>query len=383
MSHKILYLINGLGTGGAEYSLAEMLPGFIEANIQPIVVCFYHRQEGVEHLVTQYPLKIHFLTGKKLLGRLWAVRHIIAQEKPDLIHATLFEADLVSRLAAIGSGIPVLNSLVNTSYAPIRLKNPNLTPFKLWSVKTIDSWTGRYLVNHFHAVSYAVKYTMAEALRIPQERITVVHRGRDPARLGVNSTTRRQQARAMLGLTPEAQVIVNVGRQEYQKGHKYLLQAMAELAPHYPNMVLLIVGRHGHATTELQQLHHTTNLGEQVRFLGHRDDVPEILAAADLFVFPSLYEGLPGAVIEAMALGLPIVAADIPPVREVVEQNQNALLAEPANPDELATNILALLQDQTMAEAFSKRSREIFEARFTLDHIVKQMVQLYHQIAAS
>jgi glycosyltransferase involved in cell wall biosynthesis len=114
--------------------------------------------------------------------------------------------------------------------------------------------------------------------------------------------------------------------------------------------------------------------------LGHRDDIPEILAAADLFVFPSLYEGLPGAVMEAMALGLPVVASDIAPIQEVVEQGRNALLVPPESSASLATAIERLLGDTQTAAAFGQRSRAIFEERFTLDQCMARRVALYYAI---
>ena len=106
----------------------------------------------------------------------------------------------------------------------------------------------------------------------------------------------------------------------YAKGQRYLLEAMEILVPTRPRLVLLVAGRLGDMSRELERLRDRPGLRGQVHLLGHPDDVPEILAAADLFVFPSLYEGLPGAVIEAMALGLPVIASRIEPVREIVEE---------------------------------------------------------------
>jgi glycosyltransferase involved in cell wall biosynthesis len=124
------------------------------------------------------------------------------------------------------------------------------------------------------------------------------------------------------------------------------------------------------------------NLERHIRFLGHRDDVPEVLAASDLFVFPSLYEGLPGAVMEAMALGLPIVAADIEPVRELVEDGRNALLVKAEAPNELATAIERMLADPAAAYSFGRHSRSIFEERFTLGAGIARAAELYRSVAA-
>jgi glycosyltransferase involved in cell wall biosynthesis len=144
----------------------------------------------------------------------------------------------------------------------------------------------------------------------------------------------------------------------------------------------MLAGRRGSVSPRLDAVLRGTGLDGEVRFLGHRDDVPEVLAAADLFVFPSLLEGLGGALIEAMALGLPIVASDLPAVREVVEEGANALLVPPGSPGRLADAMRALIDDPERMVAFGARGREIFEERFTIERSVEQMVGLYERVIA-
>jgi glycosyltransferase involved in cell wall biosynthesis len=116
--------------------------------------------------------------------------------------------------------------------------------------------------------------------------------------------------------------------------------------------------------------------------LGHRNDLPEVLAASDVFAFPSLYEGLGGAAIEAMALGLPVLASDLPALREVVENGASALLVPPADPFALATALARLLDNEALRRRLGARGREIFRARFTLDRSQERMIELYRELAA-
>jgi glycosyltransferase involved in cell wall biosynthesis len=146
---------------------------------------------------------------------------------------------------------------------------------------------------------------------------------------------------------------------------------------------VIVAGRRGNASADVEALRRSLDLGDQVWFMGHRDDVPNLLAAADLFVFPSLYEGFGGALIEAMALGLPIVASDVPAIREVVEEGRNALLVSRGDPRALAGAIAALLDQADQREAFGRASRRRFEERFTLESVVPQMVELYRSVAAA
>jgi glycosyltransferase involved in cell wall biosynthesis len=379
---KVLLLINGLGTGGAERSLAEMLPGLVDAGIRPVVACLYRRAEGVEAEVVAAGFDVRFVEGRRLLSRIGPLRRLIREEHPALVHSTIFDANLIGRLGAAGSRVPVLSSLVNVTYGPERLGDPNIRASRLAAVRLIDGWTARHLTAHFHAITEAVKRAAVAALRLDPDRISVIERGRDPARLGRPGPTRRREARRSLGLQDDHEVVLSVGRQEYQKGQRYLLEAVERLAPQRPRLVALVAGRGGQASPDLDRLRDGPGLRERVRFLGHRRDVPDILAAADVFAFPSLFEGLGGVLIEAMALEVPIVASDLPPVREVVE-GRAALMVPPAAPRHLASAMARLLDDRETAREMGRAGRQIFERRFTLERSTGRMVELYRRLAAS
>ena len=379
---KVLFVIEGMGTGGTERSVAELLPYLKTAGILPIVVCFHHR-EGVEQELIRQGFDLRFLSGKNTHQWFQQLRRILKSERPDVIHTALFRSDLVGRLAAIGTTIPVISSLVSTPYRPIRFRDPHVNKRTLRIMQLLDAATGRLFNSHFHAVSHAAKAAAIVDIHLPAQRITVIQRGRNAKRLGEPSQARRQQARQTLNLAPEAKVLVNLGRHEYAKGQHHILEAMAQLRDCHPEMVLLLAGRTGLATPKLEHLCTQAGLSGQVRFLGYREDIPDILAAADLFVFPSLYEGLPGAVLEAMALGLPIVAFDIPPVREVVAVNENALLVETGSTVQFTAAIQTLLADRALADRFSQCSRAIFLERYTLEKSAAQMVDLYTRVADS
>jgi glycosyltransferase involved in cell wall biosynthesis len=382
MSLKLLYVINSLGAGGAERSLAEMLPYFQQADVSPLIACFGHTKQGVEAQVLQQGFNVRFLGDNgSLPARMRALHQLIRAEQPHIVQTTLFDADVIGRLANIGKGSRVLTSLVNTSYDPIRLQDPRVNAKKLRVARLIDAWTARLLTEHFHAITHAVKESAVQTLGISPKRVTVIERGRDPKRLGSNSLERRQEARRLLGVEDGDEVLLNVGRQEFQKGQIYLLEAMQQLAAKRPRAQLFIAGREGHASEELRKAWRQLGLEEKVHFLDHREDIPELLAAADLFVFPSLYEGLGASLIEAMALGLPIVTTKIAPIQEVVEEGKNALLVEPGNAAQLATAVDSLLCSKERVRAFAQRSRQIFEDRFTLERSAQRMVELYYKVA--
>lgn len=379
-SIRVLFVINSLGGGGTEVSLAEILPHLAETGIEASIACLRPSADGVQEMVASAGFPLRPLDGTGLPSWIRSMRRLLKVEQPDIVHTALFESDIVGRLAAAGGRAIVVSSLVNTSYDTVRLADPNIRPFRLRMARAIDAWTARRLTAHFHAVSATVKSAAVQALGIRPERVTVIQRGRNQHRLGVRTQERRRRVRALLGLAENAQVIVAVGRQEFQKGHRYLFEAVARLGPTFPTLVQVVAGREGNASRELRDLQSRLGLGDRLRVLGHRDDIPDVLCASDLFVLPSLYEGSPGALIEAMALGLPIVASDIGAVREMVDVGKNALLVPPAAPRLLAQALETLLRDEDMRLRFGAHSLELFRGRITLSQSAQRLAAVYRRL---
>jgi len=178
-------------------------------------------------------------------------------------------------------------------------------------------------------------------------------------------------------------VIVTVGRQEFQKGQVHLVGAFDLLARIRPHAELLIVGRNGNHSAQLEARVRESPYRERVRTLGHRDDVPDILAGADLFVLPSIYEGFPGAAIEAMALGMPVVASNLPTLREVVDDGRSGLLVPPCDHAQLAEAMSGVLDDPNLARRLGDRGRDLFLTRLTAEQSHRRMIELYERLLVS
>lgn len=359
---RVLHVINGLGTGGAERSLAELLPRLAADGIDGVVACLHRRAEGVQDRLIASGVDVRFVRGRRLPGRVAALRRVIAEVRPDVVHTTIIDADILGRLAAWRTGAPVVTSLVNVSYGSERRRDPAIRAWRLTGVRLLDGWTARHLTRGFIAISDAVADASVRDLAIDRDRVRIVPRGRDPRRFdGV--------APATLDLPPGAEVLLHVGRQEYQKGIDVLLEAFRIVRASRPGVVLVQAGRTGAASGVIAQGIAERRLEDAVRLVGHRDDVPALLAAADVFVFPSRFEGLGGSLIEALASGTPIVASDLPAVREVVDDGSTGDLVDPGDPDALARAVLALLDDPERRAAYARRGRAVFDARFTIDAV--------------
>ena len=148
-----------------------------------------------------------------------------------------------------------------------------------------------------------------------------------------------------------------------------------------PGAELLIVGRIGNHSPQLEARVRASPYHDRIRTLGHRDDVPDILSAADLFVLPSIYEGFPGAAIEAMALGLPVVASSLPTLREVVDEGCSSLLVPPRDPARLAETMGRVLDDPKLARRLGDRGRELFLTRLTAEQSHDRMIELYERLS--
>lgn len=373
---QVLCVIDSLGAGGAERSLAEMLAPLVRAGVHPTVVCLERRHEGFHEWVSRSH-EVLVLPGTKDRQRVTPLRRLILRRQPDLVHSSLIRADLVSRLATRGTGIPHVSSLVNTTYDAERLLDPHVGRLGLELTRRIDGFTARHLTRRFHAITFAVAESNITALGIDRDRVEVIERGRDPERLGEPSSERRAKARASLDIAPGTAVLVHVGRQEGQKAIPDLIQAVGDLVRSGRQILLLQVGRSGNDTPQVDTAVSVEGVAENVRMLGYRDDVPDILAAGDLFVFPSLYEGLGGSMIEAMALRLPIVATRLRAIVESVEEGRNADLVSVRSPVALANAISALLDDGARLNAYGKRSRELFLERYMLDRSIERMTDFY------
>lgn len=184
--------------------------------------------------------------------------------------------------------------------------------------------------------------------------------------------------------TPEQRrrlrTVITVANLRTEKGHETLLAAAAALAKSHPELRFQIVGG-GPRRAELEALAHSKGLATTVEFLGHRDDVPALLEAADLYVLPSRSEAFPNGAIEAMAAGLPVITSAVGGLRDLIDHGRTGLLVPPADPEALAVAIESLVADPMRAHRLGAAAREEVTARYSFERMVQAFEQLYeHQL---
>jgi glycosyltransferase involved in cell wall biosynthesis len=378
---RVLHLIDSLARGGAEQSLAAMAPHLAAAGVA-LEVAVLHDRPGLREELEAAGVPVWSLAGPGgRLGWVRRARRLVAVRRPDLVHTTLAEASLVGRVAASSFRVPVVSSLVNVAYGPDQVAHGRTAPWKVRVVEALDRATARG-VTRFHAVTRQVAEVMAARLRIPRDRIDVIPRGRDPRVLG-RRAERRARGRAALGLDSREALVLAVGRQEPQKGLDVLLEAVPLLLEAAPTARVVVAGRDGSATPALRRLAGRLGIGERVAFLGARADVPDLLAACDVLVHPSRWEGMPGVLIEAMALEAPVVASDLPAVRELLEDGSMATIVPVGDARALAGAVARTLADPSGAAVRARRARARFLEAFTVERVAGEMRSFYDRAMAA
>jgi glycosyltransferase involved in cell wall biosynthesis len=374
MKPKVLCVIDTLEVGGAETSLLEILKR--AEKIEPLVCSIYaggKLKAAFED--AQIPTVSFDLKGKY---RYWtATRRILAlihKERPHLIHTTLARSHFVGRTAGRLSGTPVVSSFVNDSYSARRYERLNLiVRLKLRVTQLLDRITARWAF-HFIANSQTIKSSMQQSLGIPEGKVSVIYRGRDPSLQSNHDPSLRQA----LSLREDVPIILNVGRLILQKAQKDLIRAIAQVRNEHP--VRLLIAGEGPYRPNLTALIQDLQLSETISLLGQRNDVPSLLHLADVFVFPSYYEGHPGALVEAMFAGCPIIASDISVHRETIRHQETGLLVPVEQSQAIAEAILWMLRHPEESHRMGKRAREVASHRFHINHVVNQYEQLCMEV---
>ena len=308
------------------------------------------------------------LIGKKLKADPFALAQLIKFMKArnfDVVQTWIFAANTYGRIAARQAHVPVV----------------------IVSEMAVDLWKGRaqFRVDRFLAGwtncvvgnSNAVVDYYREKANVPDAKLAMI-----PSGIGDDEPPQvdRSQIRRSLGIADEAPVVLFVGRLAPQKAVHDLISAMDILQHGRPDLRTLIVGD-GPLRERLEEQAEAFGLQAKVKFLGHREDVPALLMASDLLVLPSLYEGLPNVVLEAMRFRKPVVATAAPGTTEVVENGETGLLVPMKSPKELARAIRQVIEDPDLAKRLGSAGRARVETEFRASLMVERFADLYEKLA--
>ncbi len=307
---------------------------------------------------------------------------LIRQEHVDILHTHLFHGDLYGFLATRLAPVPLLVSTiqgVNFFWETERFPRRAAWWFLAYAYRVIYHWFDGMV-----ACSQATKRAVCSrpGLKVNPTRVRVIHNTIDveQTRLDSAQTTRILATSESDGPKPDKR-IVTVANFDPVKGHRLLLEAIRRLHRELSCQWLLIGDGPERGALEAQA--RDMGLAQTVHFLGYRDDVPALVRGSDLFVFPSLWDGLGMAVLEAMALGVPVVACAAGGVPEIIADEENGVLVKPGDPEALIHAIRRVLSNPSFAARLIRRAQETVQEHFDARTMVRAYESWYDDLIAA
>lgn len=364
---NILYLITNLGTGGAQMMLYRLLSRLDRTAFEPQVMILLADKGLIRPKIVDIGIPVHEIGLKSTTSLLPLLRmyRLIKSAKPDIVHTQLFAADILGRIICRILRVPVvITSIRNTTYGG---KTRDLL------IKLTEKYAAKTTI-----VSRVAAKRFIDHKIIAAEKLQVIYNGLDSVDFYTDvSPVLKKKIRSEKKLPSDQFLLLAVGRLTEQKGYPYLLEAFRLLAFKFDNVSLIFAGS-GELEEDLKRRVQKLGLNGRVLFLGRVSEIPKLMAAADLLVSSSLWEGLPGVVMEAMASELPIVATSVGGTPELVEQAVCGYLVPPGDAGALAAALeevilLPVERRKTMGEA----GRKIIEEKFRIDFMVEAYEKLY------
>lgn len=365
---RVLWLVKGLGPGGAERLLVANGRRRDRERISVRAAYLLPHKVALVADLEAEGITVTCLGHREVLDPRWlaTLRRMLVQDPVDIVHAH-------TPLMAVGARIAARS-------LPGRLRpRVVVTDHGVWDSYAVATRWADALTSPFDDA----RLTVSEAVR--SSLPALIHRRAEAVLQGIEveqvqaQRDHRPAVRAELGLGEDALVVGTVANLRPVKAHPDLLAAACEVVRRLPNVRFVIVG-HGPSEAQVRALHAQLGLGDRVVLLGHRPDAVRVMAACDVFVLASLNEGLPLAVMEALALGLPVVATAVGGIPEVVENGREGLLVPPGRPWELAAALVTVLTDaerrRRMAEAAARRG-----AALSIDAAVRRTEAVYQALA--
>lgn len=382
---RLMYVQDSLGTGGAERSNADLWYYLKDqSNITLKIVVLEHRKEGIEEEIINAGFDVDFLKNANFISQVKCLASIINDFKPDIVQSVLFKSAIRVRLAKKFAHFFHIEYIVNCSYSKIRYKDPKINAAGLTFFKYVNRFTQFEGVDHFVAITQEVKNHTFQHLKINPDKISVIPRGRKENIFLSDKIEIRNNIRKELDISDDSVLFVHVGRQEYQKAQTDLLKAikLKDQELNELNSYFIFCGRKGNLSKEIEDYLDNNNIKTPIAWLGHRNDISKVLLAADVFVFPSLFEGLGGSLIEAQAAGLPIIASDIKVFEEVIKENFNAKIFQTSNVADLAENLKLLASSEDLRDEYGINSLKHFHEKFQLGDIHQRILNLYKKLVS-
>lgn len=358
---RVVLAINALGVGGAETQLVRLARALTSAGHHVRILTMLPADDKrFQAEVDELGVEVHRVRMSNRAAALTSVRSatgMLRRWRPDVLVSFLYQANMMCRLAGQAAGVPYVISSIRNEYFGGRGRE--------LAMRLTDRLAHVTVTNSRLAADSLLRRRVVSA-----ERLQVVPNGLDVAHFFDRS--RRHPLRAELGVAPDEFLWLAVGRLRAQKDWPNLLRAVSLLPADRQRVVVAGFGR---LEAELAELSMTLGVADRVRFLGRRDDIPQLLGAADGLVLPSAFEGLPNVVLEAMAAARPVVATGVGGVPELVDDSTGRVVP-PHDPAALAAGMHHVSGLPDRGTGLGVAGRAVAEQRFAVDQVMAIWIDL-------
>ena len=387
---RVLHIITRFDKGGSAQNTFLTLLGLKKQNFQPSIVTGLSLESGMKHEEIKENEKdiqrlelegIEFIRCPFLVRRIniikdlkafFDIRKILKKNKPSIVHTHTSKAGLLGRFAAKLTHIPIV---VHTPHGHVFFGyfGPIKTKIFIILEKLVSLITDRIVALSEREKQDSTKFKIAH-----EDKFVVIHSGVELDRFKELTSSEKQNFKKKLGIPENSLIVGTVGRLEPVKGPEFLIKAAKFIISKYPNTFFIFTGE-GYLRENLEEQALKLGLENNLIFLGWRADVTKVISIYDVFALPSLNEGMGRVLVEAMALGKPIVASNIGGITDLVAHGKNGFLVPTKNPKELAKYIQILLEDTEKRGKMGLAGKEM-ALNFSDEIMVESISNMYNEL---
>ena len=359
---KIALIIGALETGGAERQALLCAAELTKLGHETCIVIYHPIIEYCD-IIEENSINVIEIKSRGAFrsGRIFAMANYLRKGKYDVVHAFSGAASITMALAAKLAGTKVvLGGFRETCTETGRVR---------FALKSVNRLLAGWIVN-----SHTIADSMVNTIGINPDKFFILHNGIAPE--DFKSTLSKEQSRKKLSIAENLKVVTIVARLHSIKNHRMFLQMASHVPQIHPEAHFLIVGD-GPAEKEIKEYAQSIGVDKNVRFLGRRSDIPDILAATDISVLTSDAEGFPNALIEAMSVGKPIVTTDYLGVNELVEDQVNGLIVPRGDVQSFTDAVCQLLDERDLAKKLGNNAKEYVIKNLTPVIMAERLEKIY------
>jgi glycosyltransferase involved in cell wall biosynthesis len=368
MRKRIIHIAKVTGIHGTEKHLLHLLPE-LNKDFEIIFLILTEPARPVQEYfdllkkqgIAANNIRIRFDIDPFCFRKIYS---LLKELRPGLVHTHLIHGDMYGIAAA---GLAGIKTIVSTKH------NDDVFRRNIF-FRTLNSFLNRRVCRVI-TISNWIRHFIKEVESVAPEKIQTIYYGLAE----ITQDNPKESIRDEMGFGNREVVLGIIARLVEQKGHQYLVEAFSQAYKQTPHIRLIIVGD-GKLRDRLESFVQEKKLEGVIRFTGHRNNVEEILNSIDIFVHPSLWEGFGLAILEAMAMGKPVIATNASAIPELVENSVTGLLVPPRDSRSLAQAIIKLSSDEGLRKRFGQAARERTRKLFSVDSMVKKTKDLYNDL---